>query len=59
MAVLETAVTTAGGAVSAMLGVLVGGMIARRAQDRHWLRDKQQAAYQELLSQYANGVGDS
>jgi hypothetical protein len=47
------AVTTLGGAISATLGVLVGGVVTRRVQERHWLRDKQLQAYQELFSQYA------
>lgn len=47
MAVLETVLTTAGGALSATLGVVVGTALSRRAQDRHWLRDRQLAAYQE------------
>jgi len=46
-------VTTLGGALSATLGVLVGGAVARRSQERHWLRDRQLQAYQELFSQYA------
>jgi hypothetical protein len=46
-------VTTLGGALSATLGVLVGGVVTRRAQERHWLRDKQLRAYEELFSQYA------
>jgi hypothetical protein len=46
-------VTTFGGALSATLGVLVGGVVTRRVQERHWLRDKQLQAYEELLSQYA------
>lgn len=39
---MDTAVvvTTLGGALSAMLGVLVGGIVTRRVQERHWLRDK-------------------
>lgn len=53
MAVLETVLTTAGGALSATLGVVVGTALSRRAQDRHWLRDRQLAAYQELMRQYA------
>src|SRR5690348_1192775 len=40
-------VTTLGGALSATLGVLVGGAVARRSQERHWLRDRQLQAYQE------------
>jgi hypothetical protein len=46
-------VTTFGGALSATLGVLVGGVVTRRSQERHWLRDRQLQAYQELFSQYA------
>ncbi|MEU1535084.1 hypothetical protein [Streptomyces fagopyri] len=50
---LEALVTTAAGALSAAAGVLVGGMVTHRAQDRRWLRDKQLVAYQELISHYA------
>lgn len=46
-------ITTFGGAISATLGVLVGGAVTRRVQERHWLRDRQLRAYEELLSQYA------
>jgi hypothetical protein len=46
-------VTTLGGAFSATLGVVVGGVVTRRVQERHWLRDKQLRAYEELFSQYA------
>ncbi|MEV6171767.1 hypothetical protein AB0L99_26575 [Streptomyces sp. NPDC051954] len=53
MALLDTLVTTAAGALSATIGVLVGGMVTHRAQDRQWLRDKQLIAYQELISHYA------
>lgn len=50
---LDTLVTTAAGALSATVGVLVGGILTRRAQDRHWIRDQQLVAYQELFSHYA------
>jgi hypothetical protein len=53
MAILDPLVTTAAGALFATVGVVIGGFIARRAQDRQWLRDKQLAAYDELLGQYA------
>jgi hypothetical protein len=56
MAALETVVTTAGGALSVTVGVILGGVLTRRAQDRHWLRDQQLVAYQELLRQYATFV---
>lgn len=50
---LDTLITTAAGAISATIGVVVGGVVTRRAQDRQWLRDRQLAAYQELFSHYA------
>lgn len=53
MTLLDTLVTTAAGALSATIGVLVGGIVTHRAQDRQWLRDKQLLAYQELISHYA------
>lgn len=51
---LDTLVSTVTGALSAALGVVVGGIVTRRAQDRQWLRDRQLVAYQELFSHYAN-----
>ena len=51
--VLDTLVTTAAGALFATVGVLVGGIVTRRAQDRQWLRERQLAAYQELFTHYA------
>jgi len=51
--VLESLVTTAAGALLATVGVLVGGVVTRRAQDQQWIRDQQLAAYQELFSHYA------
>jgi hypothetical protein len=53
MELLNVVVTTVGGALAATAGVVVGGMLARRAQDRHWLRDRQLVAYQDLLREYA------
>ncbi|GIF17800.1 hypothetical protein BJ973_009235 [Actinoplanes tereljensis] len=53
MDILPVVATTLGGALSATLGVLVGGVVTRRAQERHWVRDKQLQAYQELFGQYA------
>ncbi|MFG1807294.1 hypothetical protein [Streptomyces sp. NPDC049040] len=51
--VLEALVTTAAGALCATAGVLVGGVVTYRAQDRQWLRDRQLIAYQELIGHYA------
>ena len=53
MNTLTVIITTLGGALSATLGVLVGGVVTRRVQERHWLRDRQLRAYEELFSQYA------
>jgi hypothetical protein len=50
---IAASLTTFGGALSATLGVLVGGVVTRRVQERHWLRDRQLRAYEELLAQYA------
>jgi hypothetical protein len=41
MDAVQIILTTVGGALSATLGVLVGGLVTRRAQERHWLRDRQ------------------
>jgi hypothetical protein len=40
MAVLDTLITTAAGALMARARVIVGGVVTRRAQDRQWLQDK-------------------
>ena len=53
VALLETLVTTGAGALSATIGVLVGGIATHRSQDRQWLRDRQLLAYEELISHYA------
>ncbi|GAA2638361.1 hypothetical protein [Paractinoplanes durhamensis] len=53
MDILPVIATTIGGAFSATLGVVVGGAVTRRSQERHWLRDKQLKAYEELFAQYA------
>jgi hypothetical protein len=47
-------VASGGGAVVAtVLGVVAGGVVTRRAQDRHWLRDTQAATYAAVLREYA------
>ena len=53
MDTIAVIVTTFGGALSATLGVLVGGVVTRRVQERHWLRDRQLKAYEELFRQYS------
>ena len=53
MALLDSLVTTAAGALSVTAGVLVGGIVTHRAQDRQWPRDTQLVAYQELINHYA------
>ena len=58
MVLLDTLVTTAAGALLATVGVMVGGIVSSKAQDRQWLRDKQLAAYDELLCQYARFTMD-
>lgn len=56
MATWETISAIAGGALSVTVGAVVGAVLGRRAQDRHWLRDRQLGAYQELMRQYATFV---
>lgn len=51
--VLDALLTTTAGALFALVGVLVGGVVTRRAQDRQWLRDQQLIAYRELFRHYA------
>jgi len=53
MTVLDTLVTTAVGALFATVGTVVGSAVTRKIQDRQWLRDKQLAAFVEVLRQYA------
>jgi hypothetical protein len=48
-----TLVTTAAGALSATIGVLVGGLVARRNHHRQWLQERQLATYVELLGHFA------
>lgn len=50
MAFLATLATTGLGALATMGGVVLGGIVTRRGQDRHWLRDGQLAAKQPKLS---------
>ncbi len=49
----ETLTTTVVGALSAVFGVLAGGVFTKWAQDRHWLRDQELAAYRDVLAHYA------
>ena len=58
MVLLDTLVTTAAGALLATVGVVVGGIVSSKAQNRHWLRDKQLASYDELMRQYARFAMD-
>ncbi|WP_189254929.1 hypothetical protein [Lentzea flava] len=35
-----------------LLGVLAGGVLARRTQERHWLKDTEAEAYAAVLREY-------
>lgn len=48
----DVVVSTVGGAAATVAGVLVGGIVGRRGQDRHWLRDTQAATYAAVLREY-------
>ncbi len=44
--------STTGAVVATVVGVVVGGVVSRRGQDRHWLRDTQTEAYAAVLREY-------
>ena len=48
----------AGGVVTTLLGVVVGGLLGRRSQDRHWLKDTKASAYRVLLREYTRAEFD-
>ena len=50
--VWDAAVSTAIGATATIAGVVAGGMISRRGEDRRWLRDTQMGAYAAVLREY-------
>jgi hypothetical protein len=51
--VWDALVTTAAGSVATILGILVGGLVGHRGQDRQWVRDTQTAAYVKFLQAFA------
>jgi hypothetical protein len=50
---VDATLTTVAGALAATVGVVAGALLSRDTQHRHWLRDRQLAAYVDLLSHYA------
>lgn len=48
----DAVASTAVGAVTTIAGVVAGGMIGRRGEDRRWLRDTQTGAYAAVLREY-------
>ncbi|MBC9714272.1 hypothetical protein H9Y04_17060 [Streptomyces sp. TRM66268-LWL] len=50
---LDVLLTAAAGALSATVGVVVGSVLTRRAQERQWLRERQLGAYEDLFTHYA------
>jgi hypothetical protein len=53
MSVGATLLTGVIAALAGGTGVVAGALVTNRAQDRHWLRGQQLAAYQNLLGHYA------
>lgn len=49
-----TLISLIGGVAAAILGVVVGGMVTRKAQSEQWLRDAQMATYAKFLQAYAH-----
>jgi len=54
MSVGATLLTGVIAALAGGVGVVAGAFVTNRAQDRHWLRDQQLAAYRDLLGHYAH-----
>jgi hypothetical protein len=54
MSVGATLLTGVIAALAGGIGVVAGALVTNRAQDRHWLRDRQLAAYRDLLGHYAH-----
>lgn len=50
---MDATLTTVAGALAATVGVVAGALLSRSTQHRQWLRDRQLAAYVEVLSHYA------
>jgi len=53
IALVDATLTTVAGALAATVGVVAGALLSRHTQHRHWLRDRQLAAYVDVLSHYA------
>lgn len=53
MSVGATLLTGVIAAIAGGVGVVAGAFVTNRAQDRQWLRDRQLAAYRDLLGHYA------
>lgn len=49
----DTMATTSLGAVTTMLGIVAGGFVGRRSQDRQTIRDARSAAYATFLKEFA------
>jgi hypothetical protein len=47
-------ITTVGAVLTTLLGVLVGGAITSRSQQRHWSRDRQTEACAQVLRESSN-----
>lgn len=48
----DVLVSTSVGAVATIIGIVVGGFVGRRSQNRQWLRDTQTAAYGAFLQEF-------
>jgi len=51
-------VSTVGGALTTLLGVMAGGLLSRRAQERHWMRDAKATAYAAVVREYTRAEFD-
>ncbi|MGO4458911.1 hypothetical protein AB4039_16690 [Streptomyces sp. M-16] len=48
----ELLISTAGGVAATVVGVIAGGIVGRRSQNRQWLQGTQTAAYERFLQAF-------
>ena len=47
-------ITAAGGITATVVGVVAGGLVGRRSQNRQWLQAAQTAAYEKFLQAFGD-----
>ncbi|MFI5998088.1 hypothetical protein ACIBAC_40290 [Streptomyces sp. NPDC051362] len=49
-------ISTAGGVAATIVGVIAGGVVGRRSQNRQWLQESRTAAYEKFLQAFGTVV---